>query len=80
MPVVIKPAISGQQIQQEALNNLDFESYKQQIYLAREKEKKMIQNYKFNDNYSDIKSDISNSYLFTGILLIVFAITMLIIA
>ena len=64
MPVVIKPAISGQQIQQEALNNLDFENYKQQIYLAREKEKKMIQNYKFNDNYSDIKFKLNLTLLF----------------
>ncbi len=78
----MKPAISGQKLQQEALNNLDFEDYKTQVYLEREKQKKLLQTnppqFKFNDDYCGSKSDVSNAYLFTGIILIVFAIIMMI--
>ena len=81
MSVTMNPAISGQKLQQEALNNLDFEDYKKQVYKEREKEKKSLQKnppkYKFNDNYCDNKSDINNAYLFTGIFLIAFAIVMM---
>jgi hypothetical protein len=81
MSVTMKPAISGQKLQQEALNNLDFEDYKKQVYKEREKQQKLLQKsppqFKFNDDYCDSKSDISNAYLFTGILLIVFAIIMM---
>jgi hypothetical protein len=81
MSVTMEPAISGQKLQQEALNNLDFEDYKKQVYKEREKQQKLLQKspprFKFNDDYCDSKSDISNAYLFTGILLIVFAIIMM---
>lgn len=83
MSVTMEPAISGQKLQQEALNNLDFEDYKKQVYLEREKQKKRLQKnppqFKFNDDYCDSKSDVSNAYLFTGIILIVFAIMMMMI-
>jgi len=81
MSVTMQPAISGQKLEQEALNNLDFEDYKKQVYLEREKQQKRLQRnppkFKFNDDYCDSKSDISNAYLFTGIILIVFAIIMM---
>lgn len=83
MSVTMEPAISGQKLQQEALNNLDFEDYKKQVYLEREKQKRRLQKnppqFKFNDDYCGLKSDVSNAYLFTGIILIVFAIMMMMI-
>jgi hypothetical protein len=83
MSVTMEPAISGQKLQQEALNNLDFEDYKKQVYLEREKQKRHLQKnppqFKFNHDYCSSKSDVSNAYLFTGILLIVFAIMMMMI-
>ncbi len=56
MSVTMEPAISGQKLQQGALNNLDFEDYKKQVYKEKNIEKRRLQKnppkFKFNDDYN----------------------------
>lgn len=82
--LTLQPALNGQKLQQEALNNLDFEDYKKQVYKERKRRalelEKNPPEFKFNDDYCENKSDVSNSYLFIGILLIIFAIIMMVLA
>ena len=76
----LTPALAGQKDQEQALFNLDFEDYKKNVKEANKNKTIDLSNMKFNDNYCENLHNDSNPYLFTGILLIILAIIILIFA
>jgi hypothetical protein len=76
--------IDREKLEQQALFNLDFEDYKKQVYIEKQKKERDLEKnppkFKFNDDNCYNNNDISNAYLITGLLMIIFAIIMMLIA